>query len=61
MFVPPNGLNNCWLSGNALLSTRHKSSRIHYDSRSADIFRDSQLGLPGAGGILALAPSGAVC
>src|SRR6516162_10722271 len=58
MFVPPNGLNTCWLSGNARLSTRNRSSRVHSDSQRSALFRDSQLDLPGAGGILALAPSG---
>jgi len=53
MFVPPNWLNTCWLSSNARLSTRNRSSRVHSDSQSGALFRDSQLDLPGAGGILA--------
>src|SRR6516162_1438862 len=54
MFVPPNGLNTCWVSGNAPLSTRNRSSRVHSDSQSSALFRDRQVDLPGAGGILAL-------
>jgi hypothetical protein len=61
MFVPPNGLNNFWLSGNALVGDAEQITRPHYDSRITDLFRENQLGFPDSGGIFPAAPTGEVC
>ena len=61
--VCPSGwleLQLAW-SQNELSWARDQASLSLSDSRSSVLFRDHQLGFPGAGGSLALTPSAEVC